>query len=113
MRVVEGVYGMCSARFLDKFTADFSLRDKSAILQVRSSSSNKGFLVFSIQANDSMYTIYKVLPEDRNFQMFMNPMVVLKVRFPEVIGISVESSRSRALVFDFLMVNFFIHTILL
>lgn len=60
-----------------------------------------------------MYTIYKVLPEDdRNLQMFMN-QVVLKARFPEVIGISVKSSRSRALVFDFLMVNFFIHTILL
>lgn len=61
-----------------------------------------------------MYNIYKVLPEDTgNLQIIMNSAVVLKVRFPEVIGISVKTSRPRALVFDFLVMNFFIHTILL
>lgn len=47
--------------------------------------------------------------------MFMNSTVALELllRFPEVIGISVESSRSRTLVFDFLVMNLFIHTILL
>lgn len=64
-----------------------------------------------------MYTIYKVvLPEDKKLQMFMNGGVgfleIELFRFPEVIRISVQSSRLRALVFDFLVVKYFIHTIL-
>lgn len=113
MRVVKGVHGMCrtvqdswiSLRLI------FSSRDESTIPQVRLSSSSKGFLLFSLQ--NSMYTIYKVLLEDKQEPSDIHPTVVLKARFPEMIGISVESSRSRALVFDFLMVNFFIHTIFL
>lgn len=80
MRVAKGarVDASWSAGFLDKFPANFFPRDG------RNSSS---LLVsfqrdFFSEASDSIYTIYKVLPEDRNLQMFMNPTDGLKDTAP-------------------------------
>lgn len=67
----------------------------------------------------SIYSIYKVLPEDVIIQYFIKKSaarsrVNLRIfRFPEVIGVSVQPFGPRALVFYFLAVDLFIHTILL
>ena len=98
-----------SAGFLDKL-ANFFQRDSNFSLEL-ARFLPAGFLFIRQMILCTLYT--KSYQRTGTFRCSWIQLMFLKVRFPKVIGIRVEPSRSWALVFDFLMVNFFIHTILL